>query len=275
MCCSTAKFFVGLVVLIFAASHSFAAQPQAITLNSHLVAYARPLAPPAGTPAAFATVFLIAGGNGVLQLDGNGDVQKLDGNFLIRSGYRFLASGLNVAMIDANPDFPDPAGFGSGRSTQSHADLLAKATEVISSKLPSAPIWVVGTSNGTISVANLAARFSSSKLFKGIVLTSSVTQPASTPGASVLSLNPGLSSIKAPSLVVWHQGDNCPGSPNGSAHAVFAGLASVTAMNKAEVVITKGNWAAMPACSAFGYHGFSGDEGEVVTAIAKFIAAHP
>jgi hypothetical protein len=111
-------------------------------------------------------------------------------------------------------------------------------------------------------------------LFKGIVLTSSVTQP-STPGASVLGLSPGLSSIKAPSLVIWHKGDNCPGSPNGSAHAVFTGLTSVAVTNKAEVVITKGNWAAMPACSAFGYHGFSGDEDEVVTAIVKFIAAHP
>jgi hypothetical protein len=56
---------------------------------------------------------------------------------------------------------------------------------------------------------------------------------------------------------------------------VFVGLTNVPVANKAEVVITKGNWVAMPACSAFGYHGYGADEDEVVTAIVKFILAHP
>src|SRR5262249_48247456 len=123
---SATRLFASSMLWVIASPPLFAAQPQAITINSQLVTFLRPLTPPSGTPAAFATVFLIAGGNGVLNLDASGDVQDLEGNFLIRSGYRFLASGLNVVMLDSAPNFPGPTGFSNQRSTQAHADLLAK-----------------------------------------------------------------------------------------------------------------------------------------------------
>src|SRR5207237_1144570 len=155
-----------------------------------------------------------------------------------------------------------------------HADLVGKALETVRTFWPSVPVWLVGTSNGTISVANVAARAGLSlSALKGIVLTSSVTQPTSIPGASVMNSSPGLSSMKVPTLVVWHSADSCPASPNGGAHAVYASLTGLSIAMKAEAVIKGGGWVAMPDCSALGYHGYSGAEDEVVTALVKFISA--
>jgi hypothetical protein len=278
--CRTSKVFARLILPLLLPTlvivPAVAAQPEAITINSQLIAKSRPLSPPSGTPPASASLLLLAGGNGVLNLDANGDIQELQGNFLIRSGYRFLSRGLNVAMLDAAPTFPDPNGFNNQRHTHQHADLVGKALETVRTVWPSVPVWLVGTSNGTISVANVAARAGLSlSALKGIILTSSVTQPANTPGASVMNLNPGLSSIKVPTLVIWHSADSCPGSPNGGAHAVYASLTGLSTGMKAETVIKGGGWVAMPGCSALGYHGYSGAEDDVVTAIAKFISAHP
>lgn len=270
----TGLLFAALILLMLPLP-AIAAQPQAMTVDTQLVRKVRPLPAPPSAPNAVASLLLVAGGNGVLNLDGNGDVQELEGNFLIRSAYRFLSFGLNVALLDAAPMFPGPNGFTSQRHTKPHAELIGKVAEIVQNTWAGVPVWLVGTSNGTISVANLGARLTPSGSVKGIVLTSSVTQVGNMPGESVMTLSPALGSIKLPTLVVWHNSDNCAGSPNASAHAVFTSLTGLAPGMKAEVVIKGGGWVAMPDCSALGYHGYAGVEDEVVTAIAKFIAAHP
>jgi hypothetical protein len=272
---NSARLFAGLILLILAMPAT-AAQPQGMTISTQFVTHVRPSTPSAGTPDAFASVLLLAGGNGVLSLDANGDVQELQANFLIRSAYRFLSKGLNVAMLDAAPTFPDPNGFNNLRHTQQHAYVIGKVLEQVHLMWPSVPVWLVGTSNGSISAANLAARLGSSNpTLKGLVLTSSVTQPGNMPGEAVTSLSPGIGSIKVPTLVVWHSGDSCAGSPSASAHTVFTGLTGLAPGMKSEVVVKGGGWVAMPGCSALGYHGYNGAEDDVIATIVKFIATHP
>jgi len=270
-----------LLALLFgiATTPALAAPSQAITNNSRLVARVRPLSAPAGAPAAFASVLLQSGSNGAVGLTPDGDVQEQQQNLLIRSAYRFLLSGLNVAILDSDPVFPEPTGFTNQRHTQQNADLLAKTVELVRTEWPTSPVWAVATANGTISLVNLAARYASSALpLKGMILISSVTMPNTSPGGErhdVLTLNPGLRAITIPTLVIWHAGDTCPSSPNSIAPTVFATLTSVPSADKAEVVIDKGGWVALPPCSSLSYHGFNGAEDEVVAAIARFIAAHP
>ena len=59
---------------------------------------AQALVPPTASPAAFAGVVLLTGGDGVLGLDAQGRITEQGGNFLIRSAYRFLNAGMNVAI---------------------------------------------------------------------------------------------------------------------------------------------------------------------------------
>jgi len=266
-------------VLLFATTPALAAPPQAVTIDSRLAARVRPLSAPGAAPAAFASVLLLPGSNGALGLTREGDIQEQQQNFVVRSAYRFLSSGFNVAILDSDPVFPEPTGFTNQRHTQENADLLVKAIELVRSQWSTVPVWIVATANGTISAVNLAARFAKSAVpLKGIVLLSSVTMPNTSPGGEhhdVLTVSPGLRLITIPTLVVWHAGDTCPSSPSRIASTVFAALTSVPDADKAEVIIDKGGWVALPPCSSFSYHGYSGAEDEVVTAIAKFVAAHP
>src|SRR5262245_3447121 len=268
-----------LALLLFATMPALAAPPQAITIDSRLTARVRPLAAPAGAPAAYASVLLLPGSNGALGLTREGDIQEQQQNFVIRSAYRFLSSGFNVAILDSDPVFPEPTGFTNQRHTQENADLLAKAVDLMRIEWPLVPVWVVAIANGTISVVNLAARRAKSALpLKGVVLLSSVTVPNTSPGGEhhdVLTLNPGLPLITIPTLVVWHAGDTCPSSPSGVAPAVFAALASVPDTDKAQVVIDRGGWVALPPCSSFSYHGYNGAEDDVVAAVAIFVVTHP
>jgi len=268
-----------LALLLFTTTPALGAPPQAITIDSRLVARVRPLSAPAGAPVAFASMLLLPGSNGALGLTREGDIQEQQQSFVIRSAYRFLSSGFNVAILDSDPVFPEPTGFTNQRHTQENADLLVKAIELVRSEWPKVPVWAVATANGTISVVNLAARFAKSALpLKGIVLLSSVTMPNTSPGGEhhdVLTLSPGLRLITMPTLVIWHAGDTCPSSPSGIASTVFAALTNVPDTDKAEVVIDKGGWVALPPCSSFSYHGYNGAEDEVVATVAKFVAAHP
>jgi pimeloyl-ACP methyl ester carboxylesterase len=266
-------------LLLAVPTAAFAAPPEAITVNSRLQARVRPLAAPADAGAASASVLLLAGSNGALGLTSDGDIQQQQQNFLIRSAYRFLRSGLNVAILDSDPVYPEPAGFTNQRHTQQNADLLAKTIELVRSEWPMLPIWAVASANGTISAVNLAARFANAALpLRGLVLISSATMPNTSPGGEhhdVLTLSPGLRLITIPTLVIWHAGDTCPSSPSSIAPTVFAALKGVAAKDKAEVVIDKGGWVALPPCSSLNYHGYNGAEDEVVAAIASFIAARP
>jgi hypothetical protein len=268
-----------LALLLSTTPPALAAPTQAITIDSRLLVRLRPLSPPAGAPAAFASVLLLPGSNGALGLNPNGDIQEQQQSFVVRSAYRFLSSGFNVALLDSDPVFPEPTGFTNQRHTQQNADLIAKTIELMQSQWPTLPIWAMSTANGTISVVNLAARFAKSGLpLKGVVLLSSVTSPTTAPGGEhrdVLTLNPGLGAITIPTLVIWHAGDTCPSSPSSSAPAVIAALTSVPNSAKAEVIIDRGGWVALPPCSSLSYHGYGGAEDEVVALIARFVAAHP
>jgi hypothetical protein len=254
--------------------------PEVVTIDSNLTVRPRPYSPVLFVIAR-GTVILLAGGNGVLDLIQTGaqagDIRELQGNFLIRSARRFLNARYNVAMLDAAPAFPGPNGLNNQRLTQAHADHLGTVIGVVRNQWPNRPIWLVGTSNGTLSVVNAAARLTGSNLPRGIVLTSSITAPGTAPEESgtVLAANPGLANISVPTLVAWHAQDQCALSASGSAQAVFNGLTGLPAAQKASFVANGGaSNIAVPRCSAFNRHGFNGVEQSVLTAIVGFMASH-
>jgi pimeloyl-ACP methyl ester carboxylesterase len=267
--------------------------PQVATIDSNLVVKIRPA--PGTKVRAFASVILLGGGNGVLNLNGAGDTRDLQGNFLIRSVRRFHYRRLNVAMLDAEPAFPAPNGLINRRLTPEHAQHLGNVIAVVRKTWPGKPVWLVGTSNGTLSAFNAAARLTTpvvareaAAAFKdgfvpradavpnGLILTSAVTQsdPDGEMG-TVLGQSPSLASITIPTLVMWHQNDACSATPAVSAMGVFNGLTSLSASKKVTVAISKGRPnVAVHACSAFGPHGYNEAEQEAVDAIVSFIAAH-
>ena len=73
-------------------------------------------------------------------------------------------------MLDAEPAFLAPNGLTNQRLTQAHADHLAQVIAAVRTRWPGKPVWLVGTSNGTLSVFNAAARLTGAALPNGIAL---------------------------------------------------------------------------------------------------------
>ena len=277
MLCYLARGFAGLSFLALALVAVPAAAPAAhlITIDSDLTIRERSYSPAFQTHPV-ASVILLAGGNGVLNLNTSGDIRDLQGNFLIRSARGFLNRKLNVAMLDAAPGFTAPGGLTNQRLTPEHATHLGSVIAAVRAHWPHEPVWLVGTSNGTLSVLNAAARLTGSSRPDGIVLTSSVTAP-DTQGelGTVLSAVPGLANVTVPAFVMWHKDDECPFSHAGSAMSVFNGLTGLRPSQKGTFEVSGGRpGVAMPRCSAFGHHGYHEVEDEALNAIATFIRTH-
>ena len=280
---------VVLTLMLGVASPVTAQPPQAATIDSQLNVKVRHNEPPTTGPA-FASVILLVGGNGVFNLTSFGDTRDWQGNFLIRSARSFLNGRLNVAMLDAE----NPNGLTNQRLTPQHAEHLGNAIARVRTRWPGKPVWLVGTSNGTLSAFNATARLispivptegiaapkggplRSDTLPNGLVLTSTVTQPDPDGElGTVLGQNPSLASIRIPTLVMWHQDDACSVTPAASAMSVFNGLTGVPAAKKATKVITAGRPnIAVHACSAYGPHGYNEAEQEAINAIVNFISAN-
>jgi hypothetical protein len=264
-----------LALTLGATAPALAQGPQAITIDSNLAVKVRPYSP-VYKVIPFASVVLLTGGNGVLNLNAAGDVRDSQGNFLIRSARRFLNARLNVAILDAEPAFAAPSGLTNQRLTQAHADHLAQVIATVRTQWPGKSVWLVGTSNGTLSVFNAAARLTGAALPSGIALTSTVTKPdpAGEMG-HVLGTSPSLASITVPTFVMAHEKDSCFVTPPGDVVTIYNGLAGLTPAKKASAMIKGGlPNIAVTACGAFHHHGYNGVEQAAVTAIVEFIRNH-
>ena len=266
---------LSLAIVLGVTSPAGAQGPQAITIDSNLTVKLRPYAPIYKIQP-FASVVLLTGGNGVLNLNGAGDIRDSQGNFLIRSARRFLNARLNVAMLDSEPAFAAPNGLTNQRLTQAHADHLAQVIATVRNQWPGKPVWLVGTSNGTLSVFNAAARLTGAALPSGIALTSTVTKsdPAGEMG-HVLGTSPSLASITVPTFVMAHEKDSCFVTPPGDAVTIYNGLTGLAPAKKGSAMIKGGlPNIAVTACGAFHHHGYNGVEQAAVTAIVEFIRNH-
>jgi len=121
--------------------------------------------------AAVATVVLFSGGAGGYGQIG-ADGWPTGGNFLIRTGRHWASYPFNIVMVGRPSDGIDLS-LGAVRIGKLHAADNTAIFKAIKRKSP-LPIWVVGTSMGTISAA-AAAIADSESLIAGLVLTSSIT----------------------------------------------------------------------------------------------------
>ncbi len=221
-----------------------------------------------------AAVILLAGGNGALRLDaGGGFGSDLGQNFLVRSRGLFAREGLYVATLDAASDHQ--AGMnGQIRLAQQHADDIAKVIADVKARAGGVPVWIVGTSAGTLSTANVGARLSRGAAPpRGIVLTSTMTQlGAAHCGKSVY--DAALGSISVPVFVVSHRDDGCACSPGSEAAGKKLLAALDGARAKEHKIFTGGSAPVTGPCDAKAQHGYFGLEASVVKTIADWIKSH-
>jgi pimeloyl-ACP methyl ester carboxylesterase len=199
-----------------------------------------------------ATVLLLPGGGGV--------ISAVQNNFLMRVRGRFSAAGFNVAVLDA------PSDRSSGmdatyRASAEHGQDITAAVHLLKQK-SSAPIWLVGTSRGSVSAANGAARLGRGEI-AGVVLTSSIWSG----GMSMVPLG----QITVSVLVVHNRDDACGESPYAG---VSAGMDALKAAPAKELITVSGGVSRSRPCDALSPHGYYGIEDQVVPPIIVWINAH-
>ncbi len=211
-------------------------------------------------PDAKATLVLLPGGEGGIGLK-DGVPQSL--NFLVRSRDFFADAGYNVAIVGKPSDHRDlDPRF---RASDEHvADLRAVVEKL---KGMGKPVWLVGTSLGTISAAAAAAAEPPMPI-AGIVLTSSVTNTNRVTRYTVTMV--GLSRVRVPTLVMHHKEDECEVCVPGMASQIYAGLSNAPV--KKLLLVSGGGGATGNPCEALHHHGYIGMEKEAVGDITAWIA---
>ncbi|WP_415033173.1 alpha/beta hydrolase [Azonexus sp.] len=215
------------------------------------------------TPGAKASLILFPGGHGGLQLYANGSMKWGDNNFLVRTRQNFVDQGFNVIILDAPSDRQSPPFLQGFRQRPEHvADIKAVIAWVReTSKLP---VWLVGTSRGTQSVAYIATELTGPEGPDGIVLTASIL--ADDKSRSVLAMP--LGKIHIPALIVHHEQDGCEHCPFALAPQVMDGLRNAP---RKELLAVTGGSSSGDACKPAAYHGFNGIEQDVVQKIGAWL----
>ncbi len=181
---------------------------------------------------------------------------RLSGNFLVRSSALFAEAGFVTAIIDAPSDRSAGMEFSFRWSSQHHADVRAAVDFLVSEG--AREVYLIGTSNGSTSVAYLASVVTHPRV-AGYVLTAS--------GRGIVSY---ASAIRDPVLMVHHTDDLCPGTQFSDAQTTFNAITN--SPRKEFVSVSGGNPQISPSvCQAQTAHGFLGKEREVVDAIVEWM----
>ncbi len=212
-------------------------------------------------PEAAALLFIGGGGNIRLRMEG-GQPRFGAGNFLPRSRAEFIRNGILPVIMDNPSD--QQAGEGMSdlfREGSAHVvDVRAVVAEV-KRRYPGMPVFLVGTSRSTLSVAHLGRAMGGE--VAGGVLSASLFYLK---GRSVLA-NFDYAQVRMPLLFVHHRDDGCWATPYYAAERLGATFPLVS--------VKGGKAPESGPCEPLAAHGFFGKEAETVDAIAAWMLKKP
>jgi hypothetical protein len=212
----------------------------------------------AGPATPRAILLMFAGGDGTVAFNSAGQISGMGSNFVLRTESLWLAQGFAFATIAS------PSSLLGRRHTPAYADAIARAIDFTRTRA-NAPVWLVGTSMGSIAAANGAAHLPGR--VAGVVLSSSVAGQ-SRAGETVFDSD--LGAIAVPALVVSNRGDTCPIAGPGFAPQI---LAALTRSPRKEIIYVESHQIQSDPCEALSPHGYLGIESDVVQRISGWIQA--
>lgn len=181
-------------------------------------------------------------------------------NFLVRSSPEFVKRGVAIAIVDVPSDQAN--GMSDVfRNSPEHAQDIGKTIEFLVSQ-GLQPVYLVGTSRGTLSAAYLGAVLKDDRI-KGIVLTSSLAGPR------FLGVLP-LKKITYSVLIVHHRYDECKDTQYNEARQLKSWISRSPRVDFVEV--RGGSHPQSDPCEALSYHGFLGMEDQVVQVITDWLS---
>lgn len=212
------------------------------------------------------SVVLMAGGDGSLDLDAQGNIgSALKGNHLVRTRGDYVKAGYAVFVPDIASDQRGTRGY---RFTADYANdaalVIAEARKV------APPVAIVGTSRGALSVAAVftkqsAVRPDAAVISSGVLLGND--------GGSASTMG-NMSSINVPVMLLRHRLDSCRVSAPADADRFKALLTSAP---KVDIVTLDGGGprgSTADPCGAVHYHGFYGIDDQAVAATVQWLRAN-
>jgi Serine aminopeptidase, S33 len=216
-----------------------------------------------------AVAVLFPGSGGLIRLrQEKGQIKFGPNNFLVRSRGEFVKRGVVAVIVDAPSDYQSGGGMGDDfRLGADHFTDISAVVADIGKRFPGLPIFLVGTSRGTVSAAVLGARLGSQ--LAGVVLTSTVfRQSSGRAGESGLGLSRfDFGTIKVSLLFVHHVSDQCGVTPYGDA----ARLADKYPL----ISVFGGRPPESGPCDSLSAHGYLGKESETVEQMVNWMLKKP
>jgi len=202
----------------------------------------------------------------ILFVGGNGDLSAMKNNFLLRIRQTLAQAGILIAVPDAPSDRARRNNLqGNFRASEQHGRDIQGVVQYLKTQAD-VPVFVIGTSRGSTSAANAAARLGPA-LIAGTALTSSVTKEGERGQISIYQT--AVKDIRVPAFVLWHEQDGCSETPPDRARALAETL---KASPKVTVkTLTGGSPPRSAPCEALSEHGFLGIEDQASAAILAWI----
>lgn len=217
-----------------------------------------------------ATLLLFPGGNGAGHFAVRDGVVRLGSNFLVRSANHFVDQGFTAAIVDVPSD--QQAGMSDEfRTSAAHVEDIRRLVDFVSEQAGS-PIFLVGTSRGTVSVAHLAIALGDARVTAAVLTATIALRVQPRPGLVPVASLP-LEHVTLPTLFVHHRDDGCSATRYQDAIALRQRFTSSRRTDF--VTVVGGDPPRSEPCEALSEHGFLGKEREVVAAISDWIRGGP
>jgi pimeloyl-ACP methyl ester carboxylesterase len=203
---------------------------------------------------------MMPGGSGDEGIRGNGDLKNGD-NFVVRTRALWAARGYLVII----PDAPGHENLRGLRSSPRYAAIVNLLLTFAKSQT-SGPVFLLGTSQGSIAATNGAAH-AGPGLLSGVILTESVSKMGGS-GETVFDADP--SDVRVPVLVVANRQDACNVAPPTEAEAIAKAFSRSP---DAHVLYVDGGMSGSTSnpCSSLSPHGYYGVEPQVVELISQWM----
>jgi len=215
------------------------------------------------TPAsARAALVMLPGGTGEVGIGDEGDLDH-DKNFVVRTRAQWLKRGYAVII----PDALDGQNMRGERSSPEFADLVRDLVRFAHSKV-AGPVFLLGTSQGTIAAMNGASQLSRDQI-TGVVLTESVSRPGRKSRETIFDAAPDR--VAVPVLVVANRDSRCRVAPASDARRVADAM---THAPEVKVLYMRGGELRSTDCGSQSPHGYWGIEDDVVDVIATWLDTH-
>jgi hypothetical protein len=203
-------------------------------------------------------IVMFPGGTGEIDIEKSGRVKNAK-NFVVRSDDLWRDRGYGIVLVDAL----DHQSMRGQRSSAAYAEVTKKIIE-FARRQANVPVWVLGTSQGSIAAMNAASHAGRTQL-AGLILTESVSILG---GSHETGFDAHPDDVRVPLLVVANLDDRCKVAPPSMAQSIAQSIrhAPTTVMT-----VSGGEQRTQDDCGSLTPHGYYGIEEKVVNGIVDWM----